>query len=71
METLPIVDLVSSLSAAAVGSSTSEGVIFVPLLSCTRLPPPDMSTLVKSWPYRELYRLIRLPCDGTGPDMSL
>ena len=42
-----------------------------PLLSCTRLPPPDMSTLVKSWPYRELYGLIRPPCDGTGPDMSL
>ena len=71
METLPIVDLVSSLSAAAVGSTTSEGVIFVPLLSCTRLPPPDMSTLVKSWPYREPYGLIRPPCDGTGPDMSL
>ena len=30
METLPIVDLTSSLSAAAVGSTTSEGVIFVP-----------------------------------------
>ena len=32
-----------------------------PLLSCTRLPPPDMSTLVKSWPYRELYGLIGAP----------
>ena len=32
-----------------------------PLLSHRCLPPPDMSTLVKSWPYRELYGLIRAP----------
>ena len=36
METLPIVDLASSLSAAAVGSTTSEGVIFVP--PCLAVP---------------------------------
>ena len=42
-----------------------------PLLSHRCLPPPDMSTLVKSWPYRELYGLIGAPFDGTGPDMSL
>ena len=32
-----------------------------PLLSHRCLPPPDMSTLVKSWPYRELYGLIGAP----------
>ena len=38
-----------------------RGCHLCPLLSPTSLPPPDMSTLVKSWPYRELYGLIRAP----------
>ena len=37
-------------------------IIFVSCLAlAAACPPPDMSTLVKSWPYRELYGLIRAP----------